>query len=91
MKGSLEGENLYANAQKGINRVEAMAILGRLQIKGYPTTQPEFLDAGQIPAWSLEHVKTLVSQGVVGGYEGYLRPLDGVKRCEVAKMLVTLM
>lgn len=91
MKGSLEGENLYANAQKGINRVEAMAILGRLQIKGYPTTEPQFLDAGQIPAWSLEHVKTLVSQGVVGGYEGYLRPQDGVRRCEVAKMLVILM
>ena len=50
-----------------------------------------FDDAGQVPAWALEHVRTLVAQGVVGGYENQLWPTSQVKRGEVAKMLVSLM
>ena len=91
MKGSLDGGKLYANAQKGISRTEAMTILGRIQPKGYPTAELTFDDAHQVPAWALEHVKTLVTQGVVGGYNNLLNPNNPVKRGEVAKMLVALM
>ena len=91
MKGSLDGGNLYANAQKGISRTEAMTILGRIQAKGYPTAELTFSDADQVPAWALEYVKTLVVQGVVGGYNNMLSPNNQVKRGEVAKMLVALM
>lgn len=90
MKGSLEGETLYANALKGISRVEVMTILGRLQSKGYAADELTFDDAGEVPAWALDHVKTLVTQGVVGGYENKVKPTDLVKRSEVAKMLVSL-
>ena len=91
MKGSLEGEALYAHAQRGISRAEAMTILGRIQAKGYPLAELGFDDADQVPAWALEHVRTLVAQGVVSGYENQLHPTSQVKRCEVAKMLVSLM
>lgn len=91
MKGSLEGGALYAHAQRGISRAEAMTILGRIQTKGYPLAELGFDDAGQVPAWALEHVRTLVAQGVVGGYENQLWPTSQVKRGEVAKMLVALM
>ena len=90
MKGSLEGEALYANALKGISRVEGMTILGRLQAKGYAALELSFDDAGDVPAWALDHVKTLVTQGVVGGYENKVNPNNQVKRSEVAKMLVSL-
>lgn len=91
MKGSLEGENLYARAENGISRTEAMTILGRIQRKGYPAPALTFEDAGQVPGWALEYVQTLVAQGVVGGYENKLNPANQVKRCEMAKMLVALM
>ena len=91
MKGSLQGEELYANALQGISRTEAMTILGRIQPKGYPLAELSFDDAGEVPAWALDHVRTLVAQGVVSGYENKLNPASQVKRCEVAKMLVTLM
>ena len=91
MKGSQEGDGLYAHAERGISRVEAMTILGRIQAKGYPAVELTFEDAGQVPAWALEYVKTLVAQNVVGGYENKLLPTDMVKRGEVAKMLVSLM
>lgn len=91
MKGSLQAEGLYANAQKGISRVEAMTILGRIQSKGYPLDELSFDDADQVPTWALDHVKTLVAQGVVSGYENKLDPTNQVKRSEVAKMLVSLM
>ncbi len=91
MKGSLEGEALYARAENGISRTEAMTILGRIQQKGYPAPTLAFEDADQVPAWALDYVQTLVAQGVVGGYENKLKPADPVKRCEMAKMLVSLM
>lgn len=91
MKGSLEGETLYAHAQRGISRAEAMTILGRIQVKGYPLSELGFDDADQVPSWALDHVQTLVAQGVVGGYENQLHPTSQVKRGEVAKMLVSLM
>jgi len=90
MKGSLDGGKLYANAQKGISRTEAMTILGRIQAKGYPTAELTFDDADEVPTWALEHVKTLVAQGVVGGYNNLLTPNNPVRRGEVAKMLVAL-
>lgn len=90
MKGSLEGGVLYANALRGVSRAEAMTILGRLQAKGYAADELTFDDSGDVPAWALDHVKTLVTQGVVGGYENKVNPASQVKRGEVAKMLVNL-
>ncbi len=90
MKGSLEGEKLYVHAETGISRMEVMTILGRIQAKGYPAPTLTFDDAGEVPAWALSHVQTLVAQGVVGGYENKLNPTALVKRSEVAKMLVSL-
>lgn len=91
MRGSLEGESLYAHAERGITRSEAMTILGRLLPKGYPLPELTFTDSEQVPQWAAEHVRLLVGLGVVGGYDGRVNPGDAVKRSEVAKMLVTLM
>lgn len=88
--GSLEGDGLHAMARDTLTRSQAMTMLGRVQPKGYPSAEPDFADAGDIPTWALEHVCSLVGQGVVGGYEGYVRPLDPINRSEVAKLLTTL-
>ncbi len=90
MTGSLESGGLYANAGDPITRAQAMAMLGRVQAKGYlPQSQP-FSDDGDIPAWARGHIYTLAGQKVVSGYEGFVRPQDPITRGEVAKLLTTL-
>lgn len=90
MKGSMEGDLLYARAEASISRMEAMTILGRIQVKGFPLNPLPFVDADLVPIWALPHVQALYSQGVVGGYENKLNPTQPIKRGEVAKLLVSL-
>lgn len=88
--GSAEGDGLYANAGQTITRAQAMTLLGRVQPKGYAPAAGTFLDQDAIPAWAAEHVASLVGQGVVNGYGGYVRPNDPITRAEVAKVLTVM-
>ncbi len=91
MTGSLEADGLYANANDPITRAQAMTMLGRVQAKGAVLEQGTlFVDHDLIPAWAQEYVYALTAQGVVSGYEGYVRPQDPISRCEVAKLLTML-
>jgi hypothetical protein len=91
MKGSQTQTGLYANATSSITRAEAMTILGRIQVKGYPSTSlSSFQDASTVPNWASSYLSSLVAQGVVSGFNGMLRPSDSVSRAEVAKMLVSI-
>jgi len=91
VKGSKDGNALNANTGAVISRSEAMAILGRIQPRGYAEPELSFADAGTVPSWALIFVKSLVGQGVVGGYDNKVYPTDPVKRGEVAKMLYTIL
>lgn len=91
MTGSLESDGLYANANDPITRAQAMTMLGRIQAEGAALeTDTLFADHDLIPAWAEEYVYALTAQGVVSGYEGYVRPQDSISRCEVAKLLTML-
>jgi hypothetical protein len=91
MKGTQTSNGLLANAKSSITRAEAMTILGRIQAKGYPSASlSSFQDGGIVPTWAKSYLSSLVSQGVVGGSNGLLRPGDSVSRSELAKMLVTI-
>lgn len=91
MKGTFDQGKLYANAKSPITRAEAMTILGRISPKGSPEASlSAFTDAASIPSWSKSYLSSLVGQGVVGGFEGKLRPLESVSRAELCKMLFTL-
>jgi hypothetical protein len=91
LKGSKDGVHLNANAGAVISRTEAMAILGRIQPRGYAEPELTFADADLVPSWALSFVKSLVGQGVVGGYDNKVYPTNSVKRSEVAKMLYTIL
>lgn len=88
--GSAENGALYARATQTITRAQAMTMLGRVQPRGYASTQGQFRDQAAIPSWAAEYVGALVTQGVVNGYGGYIRPGDPVTRAEVAKMLTVM-
>ena len=91
MKGSQNSNGVYAYATASITRAEAMTILGRIQVKGYPAASlSSFEDAGTVPTWASAYLGSLVAQGVVNGDNGYLRPGDSVSRAEVAKLLFTI-
>ena len=91
LKGSQSGSTLCANAKASITRAEAMTILGRIQENGYAEADlTAFSDAGQVPSWALDYVKSLVGQGVINGSNGQLRPTAFVTRAEVVKMLLTI-
>jgi hypothetical protein len=90
LKGSRDGAALNANAAAAISRAEAMALLGRIQPRGYAEPELAFDDSGAVPAWAAAFVKALVGQGVVGGYGNKVYPANAVKRGEVAKMLYTI-
>lgn len=87
IQGSLDNGVLLCNANASISRAEAMTILGRIQPKGYPQQALTFSDADAVPSWSLSYVESMVSQGIISGYDNLLRPNDPVTRGEVAKML----
>ena len=90
LKGTMDGGVLKANATATISRAEAMTLLGRIQERGYTAVELTFTDAASVPDWALEYVKTLVGQGVVGGYENRIMPGESLRRGEVAKMLFTM-
>ncbi|MEG2454979.1 MAG: phosphodiester glycosidase family protein [Oscillospiraceae bacterium] len=90
LTGSAESDGLYAYAEGTLTRAESMAILGRIQPRGYRTGAVTYTDQADIPLWAMGHIQSLTAQGVVNGYNGALRPSDPVKRSEVAKLLFSL-
>lgn len=92
VQGSLEQGGLYAYPMSSISRAEAMTILGRTQMRGYPEAElNSFTDSASVPAWAVAYVSSMVGQGVVNGYEdGTLRPDAPMSRGQVAKVLYTL-
>lgn len=88
--GSAAGDVLYANAGDPITRAQAMTLLGRVQPRGHTPAPETFLDAEDIPIWASEHVASLVGQGVINGFGGYVRPNDPITRAEVAKVLTVM-
>lgn len=91
LNGSRDGDRLNANAGAAISRAEAMAILGRIQARGYAEPALSFDDADKVPSWAVPYVSSLTGEGVVSGYDNKLYPADPVKRSEVAKMLYLLL
>ena len=91
LQGSLDNGVLMGRATASISRAEAMTILGRIQGQGYLRADLSFTDAGQVAAWALPYVESLVGQGIISGYDNLLRPNDSVTRGEVAKMLYSML
>ncbi|MEG0321761.1 MAG: S-layer homology domain-containing protein, partial [Oscillospiraceae bacterium] len=90
VSGSAGDDGIFVRAEATITRAEAMAVLGRMQPRGFKEPALTYTDALSIPAWALPHISSLTGQGVVSGSDGAVRPGDPIKRGEVAKLLFTL-
>lgn len=86
--GSSEAGGLYFRPNSSITRADLMTMLGRTLPKGYQGKALSFKDAGQVPGYAAEYVKTLLGLGVVSGYsDNTVRPRTNVLRSEAAAFL----
>ena len=82
---------IYFNPGSNITRMEAMTILGRTLPQGCQKTENVFSDAAQIASWAKPHVENLAALGIVSGYpDGSIKPVNDLKRSEIASMLFKL-
>jgi hypothetical protein len=89
LKGSAEGDKLYANLEEKITRQDAMTIIYRAFYgENTDKIQMSFSDAENISDYAYDAVSTLTTSGVVSGFtDNTVRPFENVKREQVAKML----
>lgn len=89
-EGTGAGGKVYANLNSPISREEAMTLLGRVLADQAEADLSSFGDGDKVSGWARPYVETLVSQGIVEGSDGLLRPRNNITRGEAAKLLVSV-
>lgn len=75
-----------------LTRAQASAMIGRAQEKGYAEAPLNFTDAGKIPGYATYYIQTMVSQGILSGYQdGSFKPNSNITRGQMAKILYTML
>lgn len=83
---------LYFNPEGSLTRAQAAAMIGRSQEKGYAAPELTFTDAPDIPNYAAFYIRTMVSQGILSGYDdGTFRPQNPITRGQMAKILYTML
>ena len=90
--GSQDGELLQVRPTDTISRAEVMVLLGRTQEKGWSQSDlTAFSDADRVQEWAVDYVRSLVGQGIVGGFgDGTLSPAAPMTRGQAARVLYAM-
>lgn len=76
------------DAKSTITRAQAITMLGRLQERGYATTDiSTFPDSGSVPDWARSYMETMYAQGILSGSDGRLNPNGPMTRGQACKIL----
>jgi len=90
--GTVRDGSLYFLPGGELTRAQAAAMIGRTQAKGFAAASLDFSDAEAIPVYAAEHIASMVTQGVLGGYgDGSFRPGQSITRGQMAKILYHLL
>lgn len=90
--GTTKDGKLYFDPNGSLTRAQASAMIGRAQAKGYAAPELAFTDAASIPAYAEFYIRTMVSQGILSGYDdGTFRPQANITRGQMAKILYTML
>ena len=89
LKGSMSENGLMANLGRKITRQDAMVLIHRAFFEGEEAENSmSFDDEQKISSYAYDAVECLTEMNIVSGYEdNTVKPLDYVKREQVAKML----
>lgn len=89
MKGSTDAAGRSVlNPGAACSRAQIMTMLGRTLTRGYAYAPCTYADAGQIPAWSRDHLDLLSALGIVTGNEkNQVNPNGTITRAEFAALL----
>ena len=89
MKGSTDAAGRSVlNPGAACSRAQIMTMLGRTLTRGYAYAPCTYADAGQIPAWSRDHLDLLSALGIVNGNEkNQVNPNGTITRAEFAALL----
>ena len=71
-----------------ITRAEAIAVIGRVFGETVDTKQIDCSDREDVPSWAKDGFTTLISMGVMSGYDdGTLKPNKNITRAEATKLM----
>ena len=89
LKGSLTDDGIMANLADKITRQDAMTLVHRVFFDGEKSDGAlGFADSSNVSEYASDAVSYLTECGIVSGFEdGKLRPLDNLKRDQIAKIL----
>lgn len=89
LKGSLTDDGIMANLADKITRQDAMTLVYRVFFDGEKSDGTlGFADSSNVSEYASDAVSYLTECGIVSGFEdGKLRPLDNLKRDQIAKIL----
>jgi len=90
--GTTKNGKLCFDPEGSLTRAQAAAMIGRSQEKGFAVPELTFTDAASIPNYAAFYIRTMVSQGILSGYDdGTFRPQANITRGQMAKILYTLL
>ena len=89
INGSLENGKLYFLPNNSITRAEAATIINNsIELLNNNEEDLEFIDAMDIPSWSLGAIKNMVGYQIINGYDdNTFKPGTTITRAELAEML----
>ncbi len=88
VKGRPSKGKLYFDPAAAISRAEFCTLLGRTLPRGYVRLPSTMKDAANMPSYAKEHMETLLTLGVIGGYpDNTMRPANSISRAEAIKVL----
>ncbi len=71
-----------------ITRAEAVTVLARVFGESLDTCEMNYSDFDSVPDWATDGLKTMISMGVMSGYEdGTLKPDRKITRAEATKLM----
>jgi len=90
--GTMKDGKLCFNPAGSLTRAQAAAMIGRFQERGYAAPELAFTDAASIPNYAAFYIRSMVSQGILSGYDdGTFRPQANITRGQMAKILYTML
>jgi len=91
--GSLVEEELLFQPTRNVTRAEVMTVISRMlpEAQYEPVDTSAYSDWDTVPLWAVQYVENTIRFGIIGGYsDGTLRPLNNVRRSEIAKIIYTM-